>query len=572
MRETHETRISAERVARRENTIRHRLCAPTAVGSAVRLGSGAPREDYAAVLRRQFVPVTTSSGAFPMLAALVLVAVWLLTDPRTADLAAAVYRSQLFARDGLALWDNAWFGGHHLPGYSLLSPALGSMLGPRIAGALAVLSSAVLFSVLAQRHAENHARLASVWFAVAAAGDLFIGRLSFALGVTCGLAALTAWSYQRPRASYVLSALTSAANPVAGLFLTMVAVGAIPSLGRRQGVAMAASALSVAGLMAAVFPEGGRQPYDLAAALAALAVCTLVTISVDARFASVRRTALLYLLAIALAYVLPTPMGSNVARFGVLLAGPVMLCTARADRRWLLYVSSAGLVAWTLWAPVSEVAKSTRSEATTKAYFRPLEQFLARAGAERGRVEVIPTSTRWESVYLSRRFALARGWETQLDYRHNRLFYRQRLDPEKYRDWLHHNGVRFVALPDAPLERWGTAEARLVTRRPSWLTLVWRNTHWRVFAVRDATSMISGPMRLQALGSDGFSVQAMRRGRAVLRVHFTPFWSSSGPGCVSAARDGWTVIHARRPGTIEVRASWRSGGLLRRPDCAGEVL
>ena len=523
------------------------------------------------MLRRQFAPVASSGGGLSILAAITLIAVWLLADPRTADLATAVYRSQLFARDGLTLWDNAWFGGHHLPGYSLLSPALGALLGPRVSGALAVLGSVVLFSVLAHRHAEKHARLASLWFAVAAAGDLFIGRLSFALGVTCGLAALVAWSHRRPRAGYALSALTSAASPVAGLFLAMVAVGAIPRLGRREGLSMAASALTVAGLMAIVFPEGGRQPYDLAAALAALLVCSLVAISVDGRFASVRRTAGLYLLAITLSYLLPTPMGSNVARFGVLFAGPVMLCTARADRRWLLAAISAGLVAWTLWAPASEVVKSTQSQATTSAYFRPLEQFLARAGAGRGRVEVIPTSTRWESVYLSRRFSLARGWETQLDYRHNRLFYRQRLDPERYRDWLHHNGVRFIALPDAPLERWGTAEASLVASRPPWLTPVWHSTHWRVFAVRDATSMISGPMRLQALGSNGFAVRALRPGEALLRVHFTPFWSSSGPGCVSAGADGWTVIHARGPGTIEVRASWISGGLLRRPHCAGEV-
>ncbi len=511
------------------------------------------------------------SHALPAAAAIALIGAWLVTDPRTADLAAGVYRSQLFSREGLTLWDNAWFGGHHLPGYSLLSPALGALLGPRIAGALAVLCSVVLFSVLAGRHAERHARPASLWFAVAAAGDLYIGRLSFALGVSFGLAALTAWSFGRARTSYAMAALTSAASPVAGLFLAMVAVGAIPRLGRRHGIAIGASALTVAVFMAGAFPEGGAQPYDRAAAIAALVVCSLVTLGIEARFVSVRRTALLYLLAIALAYLLPTPMGSNVARFGVLFAGPVLLCTARDDRRLLLAAAFAGLIAWTLWAPVSEVVKATGSDATSSAYFRPLEQFLASAGAERGRVEVIPTSTRWESVYLARRFWLARGWETQLDRRHNGLFYGRQLDPETYRAWLHDNGVRFVALANTPLERWGTNEARLVASRPAWLPLVWRTAQWRVFAVRDPASLISGPMRLTALRSDGFSVYASRPGDAVLRVHFTPFWSSSGPGCVSAARGGWTAIHARTQGTIEVRAAWGSAGMLRRADCAGET-
>jgi hypothetical protein len=514
-------------------------------------------------------PPAGTQRAFPTLACAALIGLWLLIDPRTADLAAAVYRSELFARDGLTLWDNAWFGGHHLPGYSLLSPALGSLLGPRASAALAVLSSVVMFSVLAQRHAERHARPAALWFAAAATGDLFIGRLAFALGVTCGLAAFAAWSYRRPRLSYVMSAVTAAASPVAGLFLALVAVGAIPSLGRRQGLIMAASALALAGVMAVVFPEGGRQPYDLAAALAGLTVCSLVTLSVDARFASVRRIGVLYLGGIVLAYLLPTPMGSNVARLAVLFAGPVLLCTARTDRRRLLAASSAGLVAWTLWGPITETIKSTRSAATTSAYFRPPEQFLARAGAGLGRVEVIPTSTRWESVYLSRRFSLARGWETQLDYRRDRLFYGHHVDPDAYRRWLYANGVRFVALPDARLERWGVAEARLVASRPGWLSLVWRSAHWRVFAVRGATSMISGTMRLQALEPDGFSVRAARPGRAVVKVHYTPFWSSSGPGCVSQGPHSWTLIHAHRPGTIKVRAEWGSDGMFRRPDCGG---
>jgi hypothetical protein len=137
---------------------------------------------------------------------------------------------------------------------------------------------------------------------------------------------------------------------------------------------------------------------------------------------------------------------------------------------------------------------------------------------------MIPTSTRWESVYLSRGFSLARGWETQLDQRHNRLFYRQQLDPVAYRNWLSDNGVRFVAVANTPLERWGRTEARLVATPPAWLRLVWRSPRWRVFAVRDATSMVSGPVRLERLLADGFSVQALHPGTALVRVHFTPFW------------------------------------------------
>ena len=39
---------------------------------------------------------------------------------------------------GFTLWDNSWYGGHHLPAYSLLAPALGALLGPRVLAALSM--------------------------------------------------------------------------------------------------------------------------------------------------------------------------------------------------------------------------------------------------------------------------------------------------------------------------------------------------------------------------------------------------------------------------------------------------
>jgi hypothetical protein len=66
-----------------------------------------------------------------------------------AGLAAAVYRSSLFARNGFQLRDNAWYGGHHLIGYSIVFPALASAIGVRLTGVLAAVVSTVLFERLA---------------------------------------------------------------------------------------------------------------------------------------------------------------------------------------------------------------------------------------------------------------------------------------------------------------------------------------------------------------------------------------------------------------------------------------
>ncbi|MGH2832508.1 MAG: hypothetical protein ACRDK2_07000, partial [Solirubrobacteraceae bacterium] len=61
---------------------------------------------------------------------------YLILAPPSGDLAAATYRSQLFSHSGFLIWDGGWYGGHYLPGYSLLAPALGALLSNRLLLAL----------------------------------------------------------------------------------------------------------------------------------------------------------------------------------------------------------------------------------------------------------------------------------------------------------------------------------------------------------------------------------------------------------------------------------------------------
>ena len=65
--------------------------------------------------------------------AIPLTAAYLIVAPPAGDLAAATYRSDLFARVGFTTWDTGWYAahGHWLPAYSLLSPDLGALLGVR---------------------------------------------------------------------------------------------------------------------------------------------------------------------------------------------------------------------------------------------------------------------------------------------------------------------------------------------------------------------------------------------------------------------------------------------------------
>ena len=128
----------------------------------------------------------------PGLVAAALGAVYLITHPDSADHAAQVFRSDLFGREGFSVWDNLWFGGHHLPGYGFLLPTLGALIGVRLVGVLATVTAALLFSAIAYRRFGDRARLGVVWFATATAISLFSGRLTFALGVAVALGAVLA--------------------------------------------------------------------------------------------------------------------------------------------------------------------------------------------------------------------------------------------------------------------------------------------------------------------------------------------------------------------------------------------
>src|SRR5512139_1913446 len=118
----------------------------------------------------------------PLAVAAALAVAYLILQPVSADLAAQVYRTDLFKQFGFTLWNGQWFAGHHTPGYSVLFPALASVLGPRLVGALSAVTAAVLFERLTYPRWGAQARIGAIWFGAASATNLFTGRLTFALG------------------------------------------------------------------------------------------------------------------------------------------------------------------------------------------------------------------------------------------------------------------------------------------------------------------------------------------------------------------------------------------------------
>ena len=160
----------------------------------------------------------------PVAAALALA--WLIAYPHTPDLAAQVYRVGLFRQVGFAVWDENWYAGAQPARLQPAVPAAGR--AARRAGGGCGLGAGLGGAVRA-RDATVYGRTtrsAAAWFAVAAVCDIWIGRVTFALGVALALGAVLALVRGRSGRALVLAALCAAASPVAGALLALAGLSA----------------------------------------------------------------------------------------------------------------------------------------------------------------------------------------------------------------------------------------------------------------------------------------------------------------------------------------------------------
>src|SRR6266542_2898947 len=106
---------------------------------------------------------------------------YLLLGPPGPDLAAQVYRAGLAASQGIAIWNGQWYGGHYLPGYSLLAPLAEAAVGTQLLGIIAGAVSAAAFAGLTHRHFGARASVGALWFSLALVTDVIVGRVTFSL-------------------------------------------------------------------------------------------------------------------------------------------------------------------------------------------------------------------------------------------------------------------------------------------------------------------------------------------------------------------------------------------------------
>jgi hypothetical protein len=507
--------------------------------------------------------------------------VYVIVSPPSLDLAAHLARARLFSAEGFGLWNNWWYAGHHIPGYSVLFPPVAALLTPQVAGALAAVGTAACFEALVTHHFGRRAFVGALWFGAATAVDLFTGRLTFAFGLLPAVATALALQRNRPVLAAGLAFLTALASPVAALFaaLAAAAYGIGGYLATRNRAALVSGGASVVAaltpvlFLAVAFPEGGSEPFAFSTLwpLMLLAVAMLVTLDRDER---VLQTGLvLYILGCLAAFALTTPVGSNIARLGALVGGPLAALIWWERRTVLLAVLALPFLYLQWQAPVRDVGTAAGDPSASDSYWTPVLAFLGRQTGPPFRVEIPFTQFHLEVYKVAPRFPLARGWERQLDIKYNPLFYAGPLTPASYEAWLHELAVRFVAVSDAPLDYAGVKEQALIDRGLPYLRLVMRSRHWRVYAVANATPIVSGPARLVALGPNSVTLRATRPGKTFVRVRFTPYWAlGEGEGCVAPDGD-FTAITLRRPGPAKLVIRFSLGRIgARSPRCTRVVL
>ncbi len=516
-------------------------------------------------------------------ASLASVLAWL--GPPGSDLAAHVYQRTVFLHDGFALWNNFWYAGRYsFVSYSLLYYPLAALLGIKLLAVATIATAAYAFAVVLLREWGPTARWSSRTFAVVWAGIVLSAAFPFALG--CAFALLAVWALQA-RAHWrfaLLSALTLAASPVAFLLLAIIAGGSALARRNVSRHLVPAAALVFAGLIEAVlwraFPGGGRYPFSPAEMAAASTFCLLALYStwgVDSLRVP-RYVFGLYFVACIVAYIVPSAVGENIARFRYVAVPLAVLVWS--VRKWKplfpALVVLALALAWNITPLVASYTHGESDPASRASYWNGAETFLRRNLTPDYRVEAVDTLGHWPAVYLARiGIPLARGWFRQDDFPQNALLY-SKLGPRAYTVWLRSLGVRYVVLTNAPPDYSSRGEAALLRSGRTSFPIVFRTPTTTIYEVPHASPILTGPgaASVRALSEARVGLRVDSAGSYRLAIRWSPYWKASS-GCLTKRPDGMIGLKAKRAGavslTFDVNASRALAAVTgASPDCDGD--
>jgi hypothetical protein len=471
---------------------------------------------------------------------------WL--GPPGADFAAHAYQRSVFLDHGFGLWNNFWYAGRYsFVTYSLLYYPIAALLGIKLLAVSTIAVAALAFALVVWREWGAASRWSSRTFAVVWGGIVLSAAFPFALGIA--LALLCVWTLQAGRRwrSAALAALTLAASPVAFLLLLVVLGGA--ALTRRPHLvpALPIALVVVAELVLwRLFPAGGRYPFSLAEAAAAVAF-SVVGLALTWRVDPLLRAVFgVYLVVCIGAYVVPSAIGENVARMryaAIPLA--VLVFSLRHWRPRVLGVAVLALAASFNVSPlVASFANGVVDPTAHAAAWNGSIQFLhANLGAAY-RVEAVDTATHSPSLYLAEaHIPLARGWFRQDDFPGNSVLYGD-LGRRAYLHWLRGLGVEYVVLPRTTPDYSARGEARVVRRLP----LVYVDNDVSIYAVPRPQPIARG---LVALSQARIRLDVRQPGTTRIAVRYSPYWHASA-GCLREGADGMLRLTNRAPQRVTI--------------------
>ena len=321
-----------------------------------------------AAFDRPLVREATLSAA--VAAALAGVLLWF--GPPGVDLAAHAYQRTFLLHNGFAVWNNFWYAGRYsFVTYSFIYYPLAALLGIKLLGVLSMAVAAAGFALLVGHEWGAKARFSSRTFMVLWPGVVLTAAFPFILGFALGCSRSCA-------AARAAAALRHARLPDAAREPARIAPA--PARPRRLGprepprratVFVLASAIAFELVLRRLFPGQGRFPFTLAD-LVPGAVFGILGIAVTARVPAARRLFGLFavfLIAIVVAFVIPSDLGSNVERLKFAAVPLALLAAALAPKR---IVPVVALVAFACFWNITALARHARAASSDPASQRGL--------------------------------------------------------------------------------------------------------------------------------------------------------------------------------------------------------
>ncbi|MGZ5399342.1 MAG: MFS transporter [Nocardioides sp.] len=563
--------------------------------------------------------VVARVATHPVVAASVTAAVlhllwWWLIANSGGDIAAQDAWAEFARSHPGSAYNLAWYGGIHPVSYSFISPYVMALLGVRTTMMIVgTVSAGLLALLLVRTRALRQPLWPALYGAVALTGNAVSGRVTFGLGAMVALAAVVLLLPPSPALGplgrsravgvVVLAAVATASSALAGLFLGVVAAALWLTGRRRTAYLLGLPPVAVVAVSLWFFPFSGEQPMPAESMILPFLVGVLGFLLSPTSWRTVRVTCALYAGMVVLVWLVPSPIGSNVTRLGLLFGGVLMVALTTSvepmGRRSLprvvrtlpatavLALAIVASSAWQLSTAAWDVVR-TQPEQAWATDVQPLLDQLEARDARLGRTEVVPSSSHREAAALAPFVNLARGWNRQADTERHALFYVEgALTPASYRAWLHRWAVHHVVLPEGEPDVAARDEAALVASGLRYLRPVWSDSNWRVFEVKNPTPLVEAPAEVVSFDEAGVELMVPVAGTVVVRIPASPWLSlvdaegealeptaTEGPdseeayleGCLADAEQAdpddptsevWTVLQAPRPGVYRIAAPYK---------------